>query len=326
MAPFFVTVVDEDASPEDVLSLVCSSEISLVISFASFASSKCDALLDGVDGLEQDYDGMCGLAPKPSVLVLRVDASDTMEEAALELGLAETVPSFQVYKDGALFASSGDGEEATVEAVRSALRRASSQSCCDPAPDSKDDVRRLVGASYAQAARKARGCRIPSVDSTLNGYTAEDLLKVGADANLGLGCGNPLGFAGLREGETVLDLGSGAGIDCFLASDGVGPTGTVIGVDMTPDMVHKARDNKKKRGFDNVQFRLGEIEHLPVADGTVDCAISNCVINLSPDKGQVYRDIYRVLRVGGRIAISDVVTRPDKVIPEELKTVDALAC
>ena len=146
--------------------------------------------------------------------------------------------------------------------------------------------------------------------------------------------GNPLDFAHLQEGETVVDLGSGAGVDCFLASCQVGASGKVIGVDMTPDMVHTARKNAKSRlqssdnhrRHDNVQFRLGEIEHLPIADSTVDCVVSNCVINLSPDKAQVFCEIYRVLGPGGRIAITDVVNRPDTVLPDRLRTAEALAC
>ena len=210
---------------------------------------------------------------------------------------------------------------------------ASAEECCSPQQSveaasccAAEETVEAASCCAPEETTSAASCCSPQDTTAMAiGYSADELGSIPEDAKMGLGCGNPTALASLKEGEVVMDLGSGGGIDCFLAGNAVGKSGRVIGVDMTPEMIEQARENARKGGYQNVEFRLGEIEHLPVADNSVDAVISNCVINLAPDKAQVYKEAYRALKPGGRVMVSDIVLL--KELPESIRNdMTAWAC
>mmetsp|Transcript_52457 Transcript_52457/g.94244 ORF Transcript_52457/g.94244 Transcript_52457/m.94244 type:complete len:322 (-) Transcript_52457:375-1340(-) len=265
---------------------------------------------------------------------LAVDAgSEAGEELAFTLGVSAQPPVIRLYHSTskeALAEYVGAACKSAGLAAKAIEMQAQLQAKADAEAAKMDvegqGIRDTVRTAYAATAVGGKHVLPGEAGDVkkrreLLGYSEQD---VTGSADLGLGCGNPLGTAKLQPGEIVLDLGSGAGMDVFIAAREVGEKGHVVGVDMTPEMVQKARANARKDKVTNVSFRLGEIEHLPCGDSVIDCLISNCVINLSPDKPQVYREMTRVLKPGGRISISDVLRTSD--IPQELQTAQSYNC
>uniref|UniRef100_A0A7S2AKV6 Arsenite methyltransferase n=1 Tax=Octactis speculum TaxID=3111310 RepID=A0A7S2AKV6_9STRA len=314
----FITVEDEDSFTEK-LAQTDNQDVVVVLFHADWSKSTTFGPNDLERVAEDEH--------KPACLLIDLGDQDG-QDLAVDLGMEGSLPQVWLYRGGSTANKSetvlllGEKDDQAVSIVNNAIEGLRRRLKDGP----PTDVHALVRAAYAETA--IGGASVlpgdagdPSKRSQLLGYDAKDVTTA---ADLGLGCGNPLATANLVEGEVVLDLGSGAGMDCFIAAKEVGPTGHVIGVDMTPEMLSKARETGKEGGFLNVTFRLGEIEYLPIGDASIDCVVSNCVINLSPTKAQVYREMNRVLVPGGRVSISDVLRIED--IPAHLQTAQAFAC
>lgn len=320
-----------DLNDEDELKAKITEGSTAIYFFADW-EPKCKAFLATFDELSADFDGL--------VTLCKVDMGESEgEDAAVAMGVREPGAIFLYHEGAQVEARSHDDEPRMLRNALTALtRRKKVKTGTDDGSAAlagdENAERDAIRDMYAKTAEgqdmlgsTLAGCcgggRDYAAVSQRVGYSAADV-AAGGGANLGLGCGNPVELAALQPGEVVVDLGSGAGFDCFLAGTAVGPEGRVIGVDMTPEMLTKARKNAKASNKENVQFRLGEIEYLPIADNTADVVISNCVINLSVDKPQVFRDMLRVLKPGGRVAVSDVVSTAE--LPARLLTEKSLSC